>query len=292
MPETQARHPGRGILLVLVAVCIFSSLDACAKYLSTRYPLPMLVWSRYTVHFLLMVVFLAPSRRSNLLQTRRLPAQVTRAMLLLGVTGCVIAALRVLPLGEATALGYTSPLLAALLAGPWLGEKLDFRRWLALGMGFLGVLLIVRPGGSMSGVGILYALIGAACYAVYQVMTRQLSASENSVTMLFYTAMVGTLISSLCLPLLGLGTLPRGLDLLLTLCLGLLGGLGHFLLIRAFHHAPVGTLGPFLYAQLIWATLIGFLVFDHLPDTWSLVGMAVIVTSGLVVALGRGKPGS
>ena len=290
MPE-RARHAGRGILLVLAAVCVFSCMDATAKYLAARHPLPMLVWARYTVHFLLMVVFLAPSHRGTLLATRRLPAQLVRAVLLLGVTGCVIAALRVLPLAEATALGYTSPLLAALLAGPWLGEKLDGRRWLALGAGFLGVLVIARPGGALLGVGVLYALAGATCYAVYQVMTRQLSASENSLTLLFYTALVGTLLSSLGLPWIGLGTLPSGVDLLLTLSLGVMGGLGHYLLIRAFHHAPVGTLGPFLYAQLLWAMLVGWLVFGQLPDAWSLLGMAIIVASGLAVALGK-KPAS
>lgn len=290
MPE-RARHAGRGILLVLAAVCVFSCMDATAKYLAARHPLPMLVWARYTVHFLLMVVFLAPSHRGALLATRRLPAQLVRAVLLLGVTGCVIAALRVLPLAEATALGYTSPLLAALLAGPWLGEKLDGRRWLALGAGFLGVLVIARPGGALLGVGVLYALAGATCYAVYQVMTRQLSASENSLTLLFYTALVGTLLSSLGLPWIGLGTLPSGVDLLLTLSLGVMGGLGHYLLIRAFHHAPVGTLGPFLYAQLLWAMLVGWLVFGQLPDAWSLLGMAIIVASGLAVALGK-KPAS
>lgn len=286
MPE-RPRHPGRGILLVLLAVCVFSCMDATAKYLAARHPLPMLVWARYTVHFLLMVVFLAPSHRSALLATRRPGAQIARALLLLGVTGCVIAALKVLPLAEATALGYTSPLLAALLAGPWLGEKLDRRRWLALGMGFLGVLVIARPGGALVGVGVLYSLAGATCYAVYQVMTRQLSSSENSLTLLFYTALVGTIMSSLALPWIGLGTLPAGMDLVLTLSLGAMGGLGHFLLIRAFHHAPVGTIGPFLYAQLMWATLIGWLVFDHLPDIWSLIGMAIIVASGLAVAFGK-----
>ena len=288
MPE-RGRHPGRGILLILAAVFVFSCLDATAKYLALRYPLPLLVWARYTVHFLLMVVFLAPSHRSALLATRRLPAQVARALLLLGVTACVIAALRVLPLAEATALGYTSPLLAALLAGLWLGEKLDRRRWLALGMGFLGVLFIARPGGALAGSGVVYALAGATCYAVYQVMTRQLSTSENSVTLLFYTALVGTVGSSLALPWLWHGALPVGLDLLLLAAMGLLGGTGHFLLIRAFHHAPVGTLGPFLYVQMVWATLIGLLLFQHLPDAWSLFGMAIIVASGLAVALGK-KP--
>lgn len=288
MPDGAA-HPGRGILLTLAAVFVFACMDATAKYLSTRYPLPMLVWARYTGHFLLMLVFLAPSRRASLLHTRRPAAQIFRASLLLGVTVCVIAALRILPLAEATALGYTSPLLAALLAGPWLGERMDLRRWLGLAAGFIGVLFIARPGGDLPAVGILISLAGAFFYAIYQVMTRLLSSSEDSVTMLFYTATVGCIVSTAALPWLHAGDLPKGIDLLLVLCLGLLGGIGHFLLIRAFRHAPVGTLGPFLYVQLVWAMLIGWLLFEHLPDGWSLVGMAIIAGSGLMVALGKGR---
>ncbi len=280
----------RGILLILAAVFVFACLDSTAKYLSTRYPLPLLVWARYAGHFLLMVVFLAPSRRGALLATQRLPAQLFRALLLLGVTSCVISALSTLPLAEATALGYTSPLIAALLAGPWLGEKVKPSRWLALAVGFLGVLFIARPGGALTGIGIAYALGGALCYAVYQVMTRQLSTSENSVTLLFYTALVGTVGSTLALPWLPDAPLPAGWDLAAVAAMGVLGGLGHFLLIRAFHHASVATLGPFLYAQLIWAMVLGWLLFQNLPDHWSLLGMALVVGSGLAVALGNRRP--
>jgi drug/metabolite transporter (DMT)-like permease len=283
-------HERRGIVLILAAVFVFSCLDATAKYLATRYPLPLLVWARYTGHFLLMVVFLAPSRRGALLATRRLPAHLFRALLLLGVTSFVITALSTLPLAEATALGYTSPLLAALLAGPWLGEKVSLAKWLALAVGFTGVLFIARPGGALFGPGIAYALAGALCYAVYQVMTRQLSTSENSMTLLFYTALVGTVGSTLVLPWWPMGALPHGADLIAVAAMGVLGGLGHFLLIRAFHHASVATLGPFLYAQLIWATALGWLLFQHLPDHWSLLGMGLVVGSGLVVALGNRRP--
>lgn len=281
MPE----NTGRSLLLILAAVFVFACMDSAAKYLASRYPLPLLVWARYTVHFLLMVFFLAPSRRGALLATRRPVAQIMRATLLLGVTSCVITALSTLPLAEATALGYTSPLMAALLAGPWLGEKPRPIHWLTLGIGFLGVLLIARPGGALHGVGVIWSLAGAACYACYQVITRQLNASEDSVTMLFYTALVGTIASSLAFIWLPMPTLPAGTDLLPVLALGALGGLGHFLLIRAFRHASVATLGPFLYAQLIWATLLGWAVFSQLPDSWSLLGMALVVGGGLAVAL-------
>ncbi|MDD5297564.1 MAG: DMT family transporter [Rhodocyclaceae bacterium] len=280
----------RGIAFTLAAVFVFACMDSTAKYLATRYALPLLVWARYSGHFLLMVVFLAPSHRSALFVTRRLPAQLFRAFLLLGVTSCVISALRTLPLAEATALGYTSPLMAALLAGPWLGEKVGPSRWLALAAGFVGVLFIARPGGALTGEGIAYALAGASCYAIYQVMTRQLSTSENSVTLLFYTALVGTIGSTLILPWAPMGTLPGGMDLAAVAALGALGGLGHFLLIRAFHHAGVATLGPFLYAQLIWAMALGWLLFQHLPDRWSLLGMALVVGSGLAVAVGNRRP--
>lgn len=286
MPEKS----GRGMALILAAVLVFACLDSTAKYLSGFYPLVLLVWARYTAQFLLMVAFLAPSHGRALLHTHRPGAQILRALLLLGVTVCVITALSLLPLAEATALGYTSPLMAALLAGPLLGERVGTRRWLALAAGFCGVLLIAHPGGALTGPGVLWALLGALCYACYQLMTRHLHKTENSLTLLFYTALVGTLVSSIALPWLPHHPLPQGLDWLPVVSMGVLGGLGHFLLIRAFRHADVATLAPMLYSQLLWAAGLGWLIFGHLPDSWAISGMFLVVVSGLAVALPKPRP--
>jgi len=278
-------HPLRGILLMLAAVFFFALLDSTSKYLAASYPVPFLAWSRYLVHCLLMVLFLGPRLGRGLVATRRPWLQIVRALLLVGVTASMMAALRVMPLAETTAVVFITPLLVALLAGPWLKEKIGLKRWIAVGVGFIGVLLIARPGGELSATGILWALACAGCYTVYQLLTRQLSPTENTLTMLFYTALVGTLTMTLAAP--WFGPIPdiQGWDWLRICAMGLFGGTGHFLLIAAFRHAPASTLSPFLYVQLLWATLLGWLVFGHLPDAPTATGMAVIAASGLGLAL-------
>lgn len=287
MPES---HPVRGILLMSAAVLCFALLDATSKHLSQIYPVPMLVWARYTLHCLLMLVFLAPSMRWRLVATQRPVKQTVRALLLVGVTGFAMAAFQRLPLAETTALLFITPLIVALLAGPILGERLRPLHWGASLFGFGGALLIARPGGVFDLVGIVLILAAAACYSVYQIQTRQLSPTENTLTMLFYTALVGTVAMTLGAPFYWGGPLPGLADGLLIATLGLYGGTGHFLLIKAFRHAPATTLSPFLYVQLIWATLLGWLVYDHWPDAMTLVGMAIIAASSIALALTQRRP--
>jgi len=152
-------------------------------------------------------------------------------------------------------------------------------------VGFGGALLVARPGGALSLDGVLFMAVAAGCYAVYQIQTRRLSATENTVTMLFYTALVGTVSMSLAAPLYWSGPMPDTLQALTLASLGIFGGTGHLLLTRAFHHAPASVLSPFLYAQLIWATLLGWVFFDQLPDGISILGMAIIAISSASIAL-------
>ena len=282
MPE---QRPRQGILLMLAALLLFSCLDATAKHLSYTYAIPLLVWARYTLHCLLMVVFLAPSLRWRLLATEKPVSQVVRALMLLGTTGFAMASFRLMPLAEATAVIYVTPLAVSLLAGPVLGEQVGPVRWLAVVAGFAGVLAIARPGGDLSAAGVAFALAAAACNTVYQLQTRLLSPGESPLTLLFYTALVGMLAMTMALPWIARGPLPTPTDAVLIATLGLYGGLGHYLLIRAFRVTPASTLSPFSYSQLIWATLLGWLVFGNLPDAAAALGMAVIAASGLAVAV-------
>ena len=278
-------HPLRGILLMTAAVLCFALLDATAKHLSQTYPVPMLVWARYTLHCLLMVVFLAPSLRWKLVKTQRPGLQIVRALMLVGTTGFAMAAFRHLPLAETTALIFVTPLIVALLAGPFLGEKLRPLHWGASLFGFLGALLIARPGGALNPTGIALVLAAALCYSIYQIQTRLLSPTENTLTLLFYTALVGTVSMSLAAPLYWGGPWPDWRDGLMIMTLGLYGGAGHFLLTHAFRLAPATMLSPFLYVQLIWASLLGGLVFDHWPDGLTFAGMAIIAAASLTLAL-------
>jgi drug/metabolite transporter (DMT)-like permease len=281
------RPPLRAILPFIGALFLFACLDATAKYLSQRYPVPFLVWARYLVHCLLMVALLAPRYGRRLLASAHPRQQIVRALLLAANTGCSIAALARMPLAETTATLFMAPLLVVLLAGPWLGERVGSRRWLAVGIGFGGVLLIAHPAGAMNATGLGFALASASCYASYQIMTRQLAATEDTLSLLFYTALVGTIASSLLLPWYWPTPLPAATGLCLIGVLGILGGGGHFLLIGAFRRVPASALSPFLYVQLLWATLLGWLIFEQRPGAPAIGGMLLIAGAGLVLAYAR-----
>jgi len=280
----QQTRPLLGIGLMLLAVLCFAALDATSKKLSQTFPVPFLTWARYVVHFLLMMAFLAPSMKARLIRTQRPALQIWRAVMLVGTTGFAMASFRIMPLAEATAIIFVTPLAVALLAGRLLGERLDAARWIAIVAGFCGMLLVARPGGAMAVAGIAWALAAAACYTIYQIQTRMLSPGENTWTMLFYTALVGTVVMSLGLPLFWTGEMPTLPQAAMIASLGVYGGAGHFVLIRAFRHAPASTLSPFLYVQLVWAALFGFLFYDHVPDHISILGMAIIAASSIAMA--------
>ena len=279
------QHPLRGVVLFLAAVFLFAALDATAKYMNAFFAVPLLVWARYLVHFVIMLVFMAPGMGREIIATRRPWLMSFRALMLVGVTLLAQLALKTLPLAETTALVFITPLLVALLAGPLLGEQVRRSTWLITLVGFAGVLLIARPGGALFGAGVAYALGAALCYAIYQILTRKLAATEHPNRLLFYTALIGTLSMSLTLPAYWDGQIPTLTQGLLIVSLGLYGGIGHFMLIRAFREAPASTLSPLLYVQLIWATLLGWWVFDQLPDLLAIVGMLIIGASGLSLAI-------
>lgn len=278
-------HPLRGILLMLASVLCFALLDTVAKHLSQTYPVPMLVWARYTLHCLLMVIFLAPSLRWNLVATRHPVQQVVRALMLVLVTSLMMAAFSQMPLAETTALFFVTPLIVAMLAGPMLGEKLRPLHWGLSLLGFAGALLIARPGGALTITGVVLILAAAVFYSIYQIQTRRLSPTERTLTMLFYTALIGTLSLSLAAPFYWGGPTPDLVDAALIASLGLFGGTGHFLLTLAFRNAPATVLSPLMYAQLVWAALLGWLVFDHWPDAITFLGMAIIATSIVTLTL-------
>jgi len=289
MTTATPTHVLRGIFFLLLALVFFAVLDATVKQLTATFAVPFLVWARYAVHCVLMLIFLAPSLRGQLVRTDHLGAQIVRALMLLSTTACGVFAFRTMPLAETTAVIFLSPLMVALLAGPMLGEKQRAGRWIAVLAGFSGVLLIAHPGGALNVVGVLWALGGAVSYTAYQILTRRLSHHEHPMALLFYTALVGTVAMSAVLPWYWHQVTPTTTQWLMLWSMGILGGSGHYLLIRAFRLAPASTLSPFLYVQLVWAALLGWLVFDHLPDGWTVLGMLIIATSGLWIALGEHK---
>ncbi|MCW5622908.1 MAG: DMT family transporter [Burkholderiales bacterium] len=275
-------HPLRGILLIMLAVFMFSSMDTLAKHMLKReaYPLPPLIFARYAVHLAFMLALLAPRMGLNLVRTQRLGLQVLRGLLLVASTAFFYLSLTYLPLAEAAAISFVGPVLVAALSGPLLRERIGRRQWLAVGLGFLGVLIIVRPGGGVFTVHVVFPLICALLFSLYQVLTRKLAGRENAMTTLFFTALVGALITALPLPF--TWQTPTVLQLTFMIGIGMFGGFGHFLLIRAVEQASPAALAPFVYTQLVWSTLLAFLAFGEFPDSGSLLGMAVIVAGGLL----------
>jgi drug/metabolite transporter (DMT)-like permease len=274
-----------GTLLFLTALLLFAVSDATAKYMSAFFAIPLLAWARYLTQFVFMVAVTAPRMGWEIVRTKRPGLMILRGIAQVASTIFVLLAFRTLPLAETTAIVFITPLLVALLAGPLLGEKLHLRNWVATLAGFGGVLLIVRPGGAIEGMGVVYAFCSALTYATYQLLTRKLATSEPVLRQLFYIALVGIVVMTFALPWFWNGVIPSPTQGLLILSLGFYGGAGHFLLIRAFDQTPASTLSPMLYIQLIWATLLGWIVFGQLPDLWSIAGMLVIGASGLSLAL-------
>jgi drug/metabolite transporter (DMT)-like permease len=276
--------PLSAILLISGSVLCFTILDAIVKSLTQRYPVPLLVWARYGVQALAMVLWLLPQMGTALMRTRRLRLQLVRGAILPFSSLFFFGALKYLPLAEATAINYTTPVLVMILAAIFLGERMT-RSGIALVIaGIAGMFIIVRPGSEVFQGAALLGLGAAVFYGTFQILTRKLASEDPRVT-LFYPAIVGTLMMSAVLPCYTVEIAMPWRDLALVAATGLLGTIGHFLFILAFQRAPASALTPFTYMQLVWATIIGWLVFGSFPDVWTLAGMAVIAGSGLLIAL-------
>ncbi len=265
---------------MMAAVFMFSAMDTLAKYMLQSYPMAGLMWARYMVHLAVMLMLLWPRMGMRLIETRQPGLQILRGLLLVLSTMFFYFALRHMPLAEAAAISFVGPVLTTLLAGWMLAEKATARQWVAVALGFSGVLIIVRPGGGLFTPAAVFPLVTALLFSVYQIVTRKLSGREHPHTMLFYTALVGGAATSFALPW-GLQA-PTALQFLFITGIGVFGGYGHYLLIRAMSHASPTTLAPFVYSQLVWSTLLAYLVFRDFPDGGSLIGMAVIVAAGLL----------
>jgi drug/metabolite transporter (DMT)-like permease len=261
-------------------VFLFSSMDTLAKFVLKGYPLPGLIWARYAVHLVFMIVLAAPHMGMKLLRTDRLGLQVVRGLLLVLSTGFFYLSLRYLPLAEAAAISFVAPLFVTILAGPLLKERVRARQWTAVVLGFLGVLVIMRPGGGLLRIETVYPVITALLFSLYQILTRKLAGREHPLTTLFYTGLMGSLVASVVLPVYWVTpTIWQGL---LMIAIGALGASGHLFLIRAAEHASPPVLAPFAYAQLIWSTLLAFLAFKELPDRVSMIGIAIIILAGML----------
>ncbi len=237
------------------AVGCFSFLDASAKYLGRHMDMLEVIWARYTFAFLLALIVYNPLSRPGLMRTARPGLQIGRSILLLGSTGLNFFALKYLPLDQALAITFSTPFFVAALAGPVLGEWVGPRRWAAIGVGFIGVLVVTRPGFGAVHPAALLSTGAALCYAAYALTTRILARSDSNQTTLFYSNLVGAIVM---LPaVLVVGTLPENFLIgALMVATGALASIGHFLLIVAHRLAPASVLSPFIYSQLVWTVAL------------------------------------
>ncbi len=274
-----ARVPA-AIAWMLVTTFFFVCVHATGKCLVASHPVVQVVWGRYVFHLLFAAAILGP-RLLRVARTANLRLQLLRSLFMLGASGFYFAGVRTLPLAEANAIAFTTPILVALLAQPVLGERVGPRRWLGVGFGFLGALIVIRPGSGVMDLAAVFLLASALCNACYHIATRQLGARDDPLTTLFYTALVGTLGASAALPLVWQ---PLGAkEWLLLATIGGFACAGHFAIIKAYQAAPAPVVAPFNYTILIWTVIFGYLIFGDLPGPWTLLGAAIIVMSGLYI---------
>jgi drug/metabolite transporter (DMT)-like permease len=277
-----ARSRRIGIGLVSLTTLCFATLDASAKWLIQSLPVLQVVWLRFLLHVLLTSALLAPMYGRELWRVHHPRLQLLRSLMLALMTALNFWALQYLQLAETGAIQFSVPLLIALLSAWWLGEHLDGRRWLAIAAGFAGVLLVIRPGTQAFHPAILLSVLNALLYAVFNMLTRRLAATESPAA----TQLMSALGATIVLTPFGLAQWQTPADLktwaVLVGC-GLFGGFGHFLVAQAHRYATAATLGPFLYQQIVYMTLWGWLLFGQMPDALVLAGAAVVVASGLAL---------
>jgi len=275
-----AEHRAAGVLWMLATMFCFISLDTTMKFLLAAYPLVEVSWPR----FFFATFFAAAIAGPNLpdaLRSRAPILQTARSLILMVTTGVFNAGVKLLPLATATAIMFTTPILVTVLSIPILKEEVGTRRWIGVALGFLGALIVVRPGLGGLGFGALFLVIAALLNANYQILTRKVRIHDQPITSLLYTAATGAIVTSALLPF--DWQWPSASGWFLFALSGLMGCLGHLCLIQAFRRAPASVVAPFSYSSLVWASFYGWFIFAEWPDLWTWVGAALIIGSGLYI---------
>jgi len=270
----------RGALGMIAATFCFVMMDTVAKYLGQHLPPLQVVWARYFGQTLLLVLVFLPSLGRRM-RTRAPVLQGLRSVLLFGATSLFFTAIAVMPLAEATAVMEISPLLITVLAALVLGEHVGPRRWAGVAIGLVGALIILRPGLGVFQPAALLPVAGAVCLASYQIATRMMGRADDIWTTMLYTTLFGSLAASLAMPF--VWQTPDATLLPALAGIGVIGCAGHLCLVWALGQAPASALAPYSYVQLVWATLMGLVVFGEFPDWLTVVGALVIVGAGLYV---------
>jgi drug/metabolite transporter (DMT)-like permease len=266
--------------MIFMSGCIIS-MDTAAKSLSNEMPLMMVVWGRYLFNFIFIALFFFRGDPRDLVRTKRFNLQILRSILGLSATFTFWGALVFLSLVDCVAIVFIAPLFVTALSMPLLGETVGVHRWAAVIMGFIGVMIIIRPGMGIVHWAVILPLITALFWANYQITTRILSRTDSALTTLFYTAAGGLFFTTLAVWLDWLT--PTFKQWFVLACVGFLGTMGHYFLIKAFELAPASVLAPFSYTSILWSTLLSYFVFGDFPDEWTIAGVVIIISSGLYI---------
>jgi drug/metabolite transporter (DMT)-like permease len=267
---------------MVASTVFFACSDVITKKLAGSLPPAEIAWLRYGTFSLLVVPLILTNGGGTLLRSQRPGLQVLRGLGMVVSALLFTVGLRFLPVADATAIYFISPILIMALSIPFLGEVVGWRRWLAALVGLMGVLIVIRPGTGAFETAALLPLFGATSWAAAAVVTRKMSGRDHSLTTLAYSAFVGFFVLSAILPF--TWVMPKWDEIALGLCVGILSTIGHWLVIIAYRHANASTIAPFSYVQLVWAGTLGYLVFGATPDTWTIAGAGVIAASGLYTA--------
>jgi drug/metabolite transporter (DMT)-like permease len=278
-PHSAADQPLKAIFLMLTAIMLFTVVDGLSKYLTLDYAPIQVVWVRYLAMLILLVPLALRRREAQLWRTRRLRFQAARGACVAVSALLFVSGLAYLPLAQATATGYVTPLFVTALSIPLLGEQVGIRRWSAVIVGFAGVLVIVRPGTAQFEFAALYPVLSSLAWAFNMILTRKMGLIDPPITTLLYTALIGALLTGGPALAVWHPVAPLGWAML-----GIGGGLnlvGQYFSVRAFSHGPVSMLAPFSYSSIVGATAIGVVVFGNFPDPWTWVGAAIVIGSGI-----------
>ena len=276
-------RPLRGIALMVFACLLFPLGDSIAKLLVASHSVFLIVWLKYVVQCLLVVLFVVMSGKTRLFKTARPGVQIARGVAGIGSYATFVYAISFIPLADAVAIEFSSPIIVVALCVPLLGEQVGPRRWLAVVIGFLGTLLIVRPGLGMVHWAASLMLFAALCVALMQILSRVLANDEDPLTSLFYLSVTGLVVATPMVFFIELTSLSLW-ECALMLAVGAIAGFCHYLFVHAYDFASASLLAPFMYAQIIGATVLGYVMFADVPDVYTATGTVILVLSGLYIA--------
>lgn len=281
-------RPLMAVLFMCLACTFFPVMNGLVKLLSHRYSSEQVVWARTFGHLILVLLVLLPRYGPDIVKTQRPGLQILRSCMLLASTTLYFAAIKFVSIAQASAISFIAPLLVMVLAGPMLKEKVTPARAMGVAVGFIGVLVVVRPGSALFQPASLLIVVSSLCYAIYQLLTRRVAGTDRPETSVVYSALVGSVLMSLVVPF--SWTTPTGLvDCLLLGSLGALGASGHYCLARAMTYAPANFVSPFNYWQMIGSVAVGYLMFADIPDFFTWLGTALIISAGLYAGFKSNK---